>query len=163
MSFLNVNKGPAIPDWEYFTYRLSTEGNCGSNCPSGLIRLVGIADQNDGPHHPPQDQLTPEGVVANITMIVSNDQTIGGQYLPISFYWLDCGDNSFADPTGELQYVEARIYNYSGHIIWEESDDIHYPEESRPIGFGTPDSCMIGDKVSPVRCIYFYIPSNYIY
>ncbi len=156
MSFLNVNKGPAIPDWEYFTYRLSTEGNCGSNCPSGLIRLVGIADQNDGPHHPPQDQLTPEGVVANITMIVSNDQTIGGQYLPISFYWLDCGDNSFADPTGELQYVEARIYNYSGHIIWEESDDIHYPEESRPIGFGTPDSCMIGDKVSPVRCIYFY-------
>jgi len=156
MSFLYVDQGEAIPDWEYFTYRLATDGNCGSGCPSGLLRVFAIADENDGPNHPPEDQLLPDGVIANIMMIVTNDQTIGGQYLPISFFWLDCGDNSFSDPTGEQQLVEARIYNYSDNLIWEESDDINFPESSRPVGFGTPDSCMTGDKVQPIRCVYFH-------
>jgi hypothetical protein len=155
MSFLTVKQGDAIPDWEYFTYRLPGDG-CGSGCPSGLLRVFGIADQNDGPNHPPEEQLSPNGTIATITMIVINDQTIGGQFLPMGFYWLDCGDNSFSDPSGNLQYVEARIYNASDNLIWEESDDVHYPESIRPVGFGTPDSCMTGDKIQPVRCVYFH-------
>jgi hypothetical protein len=156
LAFIEVTQGDAINGWEYFTYRVATGVSCGPNCPTGLLRLVGIADKNDGPNHPPQEQLEPDGVLARIIMQVTNDQNIGGQFVPMSFHWLDCGDNSFADPTGEQQYVDARIYNYSGNLIWEESDDIHFPEDSRPDGLGAPDSCIIGDKVAPIRCVYFH-------
>lgn len=152
MSFLYVTKGTAISGWEYFTYRVGNAGGC-TACPPGLVRIVGIADQNDGPNHPPQEQLSPQGLLAIITMRIANDQNLGGYFLPISFYWQDCGDNAFTDPTGTYLYLDARIYNSSGSILWDEGDDTQFPETSRPYGLGAADSCMEGDKITPTRCL----------
>jgi hypothetical protein len=151
-----ARRGDAIEGWEYFTYRYLDDESCGSGCPSGLIRFVGIADENNGAHHPPQDQLSPDGVLAVLTLRIINDLNIGGQYLPINFYWQDCGDNTFSDPSGELLYVDARIYNSFGGVYWDESDNNLFPELARPTGLGAPDSCLVGGVHAPVRCIYLH-------
>ena len=156
LSFWDAAKGNAISGWEYFTYRLLSGSNCGVTCPSGLLRLVAIADQNNGPFHPPQEQLSPQGILSIFTVRIINDLNVGGQYLPLTFFWIDCGDNTFSDPTGNNLYLDARIYNSVGSVIWDESDDDLFPDASRPAGMGAPDSCLIGDKVTPVRCVYFH-------
>jgi hypothetical protein len=155
LTFYNASKGSAISGWEYFTYRLGDDGACGG-CPSGIVRLVGIADMNNGPYHPPTEQLLPQGTLAVLVMHVDNDQNLGGMFLPISFYWVDCGDNAFSDPTGNITYTDLRIYNSSDEIIWDEDDNINYPESERYSGMGAPDSCISGDKTAPLRCIYFH-------
>ncbi|UCD95294.1 MAG: T9SS type A sorting domain-containing protein [Candidatus Zixiibacteriota bacterium] len=154
MSFQYALKSDTIAGWEYFTHRLLQEDCPG--CPSMLVRIVGIADINNGPFHPPEDQLDPQGVLATMQMLVANNQNLGGLFLPIYFFWIDCGDNSFASPSGTEQYIESRIYNASGDLIWDEADDILFPEDNRPIGFGAGDSCLVGDEISPIRCVYFH-------
>ncbi|UCD18511.1 MAG: T9SS type A sorting domain-containing protein [Candidatus Zixiibacteriota bacterium] len=155
MSFVGVSKGDAISGWEYFTYRLGNDGSCIA-CPDGLIRLVGIADINNGNQHPPPEQLNPDGVLAQMTMQLSTDQTLGGLFLPISFYWIDCGDNSFSDPGGNDLYVDLRIYNSFGYLKWDEYDEVHFPESERLMGVGAPDSCVLGGQFTPIRCVEFY-------
>jgi len=154
MLFYGASQGNAIDGWEYFTYRLSNDACVG--CPDGLIRLVGIADINDGNNHPPEDQLMPQGTLAMLDMQIANDQTLGGLYLPIGFYWMDCGDNTFSDPAGNNLYVDLRIYNSFGYLEWDEYDETHFPESNRIHGVGAPDSCLLGDKVTPIRCVEFY-------
>ncbi len=153
LSFLRANIGTAIEGWEYFTYRFGDQGNCEAPCPSGLIRMVAIADVNNGPFHPPAEQLNPDGTIASITFRVSNDLNLGGQNIPIQFFWMDCGDNGFSDPTGQYLYVDNIIYSPEGNIIWDESNDAAYPESARFPHVGVPDECLIGDKFEPVRCI----------
>jgi hypothetical protein len=153
LNFLRADLGYDIDGWEYFTYRFGDLGNCEAPCPSGLIRLVAIADVNNGPFHPPQDQLRPDGNIASITFRVSSDLNLGGQNIPIEFFWVDCGDNAFSDPSGQYLYVDNIIYSPEGNIIWDESNDEDYPDEERPPHVGAPDSCIVGDKFEPVRCV----------
>jgi hypothetical protein len=155
MTFYGAAKGNAIIGWEYFTYRIGSEGTC-SGCPSGLVRLVGIADANNGPAHPPEEQLLPQGTLAVLYMQVENDQNLGGMYLPISFYWRDCGDNAFSDPTGNVTYIDLKIFNGFGEVVWDETDEIQFPESGRFDGIGASDICLEGAKTAPLRCIYFH-------
>jgi len=141
--------------WEYFDFRLNSAG-CGQGCPSGLVRFVGIADVNNGPSHPPDDMLIPNGVLINTQFQVANDINLSDQFLPINFVWYDCGDNSFSDTTGNELYVDVRIYNDEGNLRWDENDDVNYPESSRPYGLGATDECFGVGKVDPIRCIEFY-------
>ncbi|MFH2035502.1 MAG: FlgD immunoglobulin-like domain containing protein, partial [Candidatus Zixiibacteriota bacterium] len=157
MTFIEIIKGSAISNWEYFTYRIGNSEDCsGSSCPSGILRIVGIADANNGPYHPPVEQLMPQGTLAKITMQVVNDQNLGGLFLPIKFFWSDCGDNTFSDPSGTELYIDAKIYDADDILIWDEFDDTHYPDASRAAGMGAIDECLIGDKISPQRCVYFH-------
>ncbi len=146
-----------LNEWEYLTYR-EDDVDCGASCPSQFVRLVGIADMNNGSDHPPVSSFTPNGIMVTIDFLVANDQNLGDQFLPIKFHWFDCGDNSFSDPTGNEQLVDLRIYNYDGELIWDELDNIRFPESSRPVGLGTPDACIQIDptKPSPTRCVEFY-------
>jgi len=155
LNFYRVDQGSAIDEWEYFEYRIVGPGSCYGSCPSGMIRIVGIADENDGSSHPPQEQLSPQGRLARLTMHVTNDQNLGGQFLPIRFFWNDCGDNTFTSPGG-FTYFDSRIYDAFEGIIWDEMDDVRFPESERIHGIGAPDSCLVGDKVDPERCIYFH-------
>ena len=41
-----------ICDWEYFTFRFGAQGNCDGGCPSGILRLVALAETNNGADHP---------------------------------------------------------------------------------------------------------------
>ncbi|MEW6049988.1 MAG: T9SS type A sorting domain-containing protein [Candidatus Zixiibacteriota bacterium] len=147
--------GSDITGWEYFTYNLGS-GNCGSACPSGVVRLVGLAEINNGAHHPPDSTKLPDGLLARMNFLISNDQTLGGQFVPVNFVWYDCGDNSFSDTTGTELYIDRRIYNVEHQLIWDETDDVNYPESARPFGVGASDNCIVpGAKGAPSRCVEY--------
>ena len=146
--------GTAINNWEYFVFRLGSP-SCGSSCPSGLVRFVGIADVNNGNQHPPTSQFSPNGTLINARFQIVNDQNLGGQFLPISFIWYGCGDNTFSDPTGNKLFMDKRIYNPEHNLIWDEDDNINYPDSLRSFGFGASDSCLSGASSAPIRCIEF--------
>ena len=146
--------GTAIDGWEYFTYRLGSEG-CGANCPSGLLRLVGLADLNNGPSHPPAETLEPNGTLVKMNFLVANDQNLGDLFLPIEFVWYDCGDNSFSNTLGSILYLDSRIYNSENALMWDEEDNVLFPETSRPFGLGAVDQCLVGASSAPVRCVEF--------
>ncbi len=156
-SFSNATKeGTEIESWEFFTYRLNS-ASCGSACPSGTIRFIGIADISNGAAHPPVEALSPNGRFIKITFQVSNNQNISGLFLPINFIWFDCSDNTFGNPSGNELFIDNKIYNGEGILIWDEEDSISFPESSRPQGMGTPDSCIGPEaEVAPRRCVEFF-------
>jgi hypothetical protein len=156
MTFVTASiLGTDIQGWEYFTWNLGGS-SCGGTCPPGILRLVGIAEINNGPNHPPDSTLNPNGTLVRLDFLIKNDQTLGDQFIPISFIWYDCADNSVSDPTGQLLLVDKRIYNSSNALIWDEFNDIAYPENIRPFGLGAPDNCFNQPgKASALRCIDF--------
>ena len=143
-----------IDGWEYFAYRLNSAG-CGAFCPSGLVRFIGIADISNGDLHPPDSTLMPNGQLINITFVVANNQNIAGQFIPINFVSYDCGDNAFSNPGGTILFVINRIYNAGQVLIWDEGDDVNFPDSLRPYGLGVDDSCLVGGLATATRCIDF--------
>ncbi|MBD3219026.1 MAG: T9SS type A sorting domain-containing protein, partial [candidate division Zixibacteria bacterium] len=155
-TFVEALQGEAIADWEYFTFRTGPFGNCGDNCPSGMILIVGIADVNNGPAHPDQSALDPNGVLSYLKFYVTDNRDFGGQAYPLQFFWMDCGNNMFANDMGDTVYIDKRIYDPYGGIRWDEFDDVNFPESERIFGTGATDDCVIGDKTVPIRCIQFF-------
>lgn len=153
-TFMSASLGSAINGWEYFTYRLSPFGNCGSGCPSGFVRLVGLADANNGAHHPPASQFRPDGVIVNLTFRVTQNATFEGMVFPLSFYWFDCGDNGISSVSGDTLLVDRSVYGTEA-ILWDEFDEVRFPESRRLDGVGVPDACLIGGKLIPLRCVEF--------
>jgi hypothetical protein len=153
-TFVSASLGSAINAWEYFTYRLGPFSNCISGCPSGLVRFVALADANNGAHHPPASQLEPDGAIVNMTFRVTQNATFEGMVIPLSFYWYDCGDNGVSTSTGDTLLVDMSVYDPE-HILWDEFDEVRYPESMRLQGVGVPDECLIGAKYVPLRCVEF--------
>jgi hypothetical protein len=148
--------------WEYFTYRFNWNGNCGNACPSGLLRLVGMAETNNGPNHPDIGcigQFPPGvdcydcgGIIVTLTFFLSNDRTLECMFAPIRFYWMDCGDNTISTVSGDTLALNRYIYDYVG-CSYHEIQDYTY---GFPGWFGAPDDpCLDGDKVEPVRFVDF--------
>jgi hypothetical protein len=52
--------------------------------------------------------------------------------------------------------MDSKIFDADDNLIWDEADNAHFPEISRPPGLGAPDECVEGDKITPNRCVYFY-------
>ncbi len=113
-----------ICGWEYFNYRYGPFGNCGNQCPSGMLRVVAIAETNNGANHPSCLQLSPKPIVLfSLDFLVSNDRTLECMYVPIRFFWMDCGDNSIAyhpvdDTLASVQGVSRYVIDFDliGHI-----------------------------------------------
>ncbi len=161
----------AIPgdyEWEYFTYRFGAYGGCDSGCPSGLIRIVGIADQNDGPRHPKLNGPVPDDMVLfTLDFQVTGSSGLECGFLPVSFFWIDCGDNSLAvnmsamDPYEVKQAISVQVYG-----IDSDSDGflIEMPEDSAeqvfPNYYGAIDVCKNkypqNPNRNPVRYIVYY-------
>lgn len=162
LSAIKVEPGQLLNDldWEYLTYRYGADGNCGDACPSGLLRIVAMAEINDGPNHPtgygaPDDNRYE---LAVMEFHVTGDRTFQGQYLPIYFFWGDCGDNAFSSVHGDTMFIDLTIRNFEGVITWNEADEIAYPETDRPPFVGIPDACLEPDgyfKSLPIRLIDF--------
>ncbi|MFZ5980901.1 MAG: Ig-like domain-containing protein [Candidatus Zixiibacteriota bacterium] len=134
--------------WEYFTYRYGPDGNCGSGCPSGLLRIVALAETNNGAYHPGCFLDGMVGTLASIKFLVSNDRNLECQYIPISFYWLECTDNTFSSRGGDTLWVSRFVYDF-------EYNDISNYTYGLPGFYGAPNDCLIGDKIVPIRCIDF--------
>jgi hypothetical protein len=94
VTVLGVDRGAAVSAWEYFTYRLenSTDG-------SGVIRLVGIADLNDGVL-PPLEAFMPVGVLANVRMSVTSDPAYVGRSFSLDPCLNGCTDNTVVTRDG---------------------------------------------------------------
>jgi len=140
-------------DWEYFTYRFGPFGNCGDACPSGLLRIVALADQNDGPNHPtcfgPPD--TDPHELAIMQFLVTNNRNFDCQYAPIRFFWMDCGDNTISSVIGDSLFVSDHVYNVEGTEITDST-------YGYPTYFGVQSECLINpypDKPTPLRFIDF--------
>jgi hypothetical protein len=145
--------------WEYFTYRYGPSGNCSYNCPSGLLRVIGMAETNNGPYHPnptcavdnPGWVSTVPVTLATIRFLVSNDRNLECQFVPIRFFWVDCGDNTLSNHSGYELYLSALVYGYPDSLI---SSKAEYPTY-----FGAQDTCVIDDpyaRLRTIRAVDFY-------
>ncbi|MCP4569833.1 MAG: T9SS type A sorting domain-containing protein [FCB group bacterium] len=152
LSFIEATPGQLLEDcgWEYFTYRYGADGNCGDACPSGLLRIIAIAETEDGPNHPtcygPPD-VDPHELV-KMNFLVTNDRTFECQYVPIQFFWGDCSDNSISSVDGEILYVSDHVYDFEGTDITDSTFGF-------PTYLGVQAGCLDGDKNIPLPFINF--------
>ena len=146
---------PAGCGWEYFTYRYGPFGNCGGECPGGQVRIVGIADMNNGPYHP--DCYLPDSlpaVVFTLDFLVTNDRTFECLYVPIRFFWMDCADNAMSSKSGDSLFVSRFVYDFVGF----DTVDITDTSYGFPTYFGVQAECLEGggpDKPVPLQLIDF--------
>ncbi len=155
ISFVSAELGDML-DWEYFTYRYNYNGNCGNGCPSGLLRIVAIADINDGPNHPNDFTLPTGDAFASLTFLITNDRTLECMYVPVSFYWMDCGDNTISSKFGDTLFVSRFVKNYYGDDGIDTYVDVTDNGYGFPGYYGAPTvPCLDGDKEVPVRFIDF--------
>jgi len=123
LTFISAAQGAGIADWEYFTFRYSWNGNCGNGCPTGLLRVVAFADENDGPNHPAPGfgDIANGATLFTLDFLVTSNYNYQGQFVPIYFYWYDCGDNTMAihykaaaDPLEVKTAIAKEVYWYNG-------------------------------------------------
>jgi len=139
-------------EWDYFTYRYGFDESCTNPHQTGMIRILGIANldaSNANCYGSPPYNLF------SLDFLVSDDQQYDCMYLPIRFYWCDCGDNiigyhrssDFHDPYSITVGISNRVYDFEGFEITDLHPDL-------PNYFGTPDNCL--DSIpAPVRYIDF--------
>jgi hypothetical protein len=150
LTFVSAEPGQLLVDcgWEYFTYRYGPEGNCGDACPSGMLRIIAMAETNNGPNHPDCFNSAAGTELAVLKFFVSNDRTFECMYAPIYFYWLDCGDNVIASKLGDSLFLEDGVFDFEGNEITARGG---FPSTT-----GVPnDPCLRGDKEYPLRAIDF--------
>jgi hypothetical protein len=100
----------ATSGWEYFTYRTSIFGNCSGGCPTGYVRLVGIADLDNGTTPPGGATFLPVGSIAELTFLVTSDRNFINECIPVGFCWYDCGDNTVASKSGDTTWIEHTMF-----------------------------------------------------
>lgn len=116
-------------DWEYFEYRFGPFGNCGNGCPSGMVRIVGMAETNNGADHPACNNFSADSVAFTMKFLVSNDRTLNCSYVPIRFFWYDCGDNTVSNEDGSKLSISKAVYDYSGILPSLYTEIIESPIE----------------------------------
>ncbi|PWB74187.1 hypothetical protein C3F09_04335 [candidate division GN15 bacterium] len=148
--------------WEYFTYRYGADGNCGLACPSGTLRVVGLAETNNGPVHPSCTPKYLPGLPATlftVKFLVSNDRTIECTSLPIRFLWRDCANNSLLSWDGRQSHVANRVYEFEPFTMCDTGVLIDPNLAAFPGTSGLPvDTCLLGDPERPIslRDVDFY-------
>jgi len=154
LTLMSAEAGQMLTDcrWEYFTYRFGANGNCGAGaCPTGIVRLVAIAETNNGANHPSCFLKDEIGPLATVDVIVTADATLECQYAPMQFFWLDCGDNAFSSRSGDTLLVSRDVFSFEMNPLTDNSWGF-------PGYLGAPDACLVGGgpgKPAPVRCIDF--------
>lgn len=155
---------PGMYEWEYFTYRYNWNGNCGNGCPTGLLRVVGMADQNDGAHHPASTEIADGTILFYLDFLVTNDRNFGCMFVPVYWYWMDCGDNAIAfryrSDAPELMIYTALAMDVFWYCCDETQDPPHYcsiydcdPEYGFPSMFGPMCYCFdCMDPQNPLKC-----------
>jgi hypothetical protein len=130
LSFVSASLSSDLQDcgWEYFTYRFSTNGNCGGGCPSGYLELIGIAEQNNGPHHPDLGCLgdVENKDIATLRFFVTNDRNFECMYVPIYFWWTACTDNTLSNIVGDSLFMGRNIFNFDAASFLDETLAINY-------------------------------------
>ena len=163
LTFQFADAGDFLDDcgWEYFTYRYGPAGNCGASaCPSGFLRISAIAEINNGPAHPDCFTNSEEAIsnqLAELHFMVTNDRTFECMYVPVRFFWYDCGDNTISDVDGNQLFISNRIFNFED-TLGVYSGLIADPTALFPTAFGANSTCDVAiedGKPDPLRLIDF--------
>ena len=127
--------------WEYFNYRGDT---------LGLVRIVAVAEINNGDNHPLCLADT-NGELATMSFMTPT-QPAGYEctYLPVEFWWADCGDNAVSGPLGDTLFVSNRVYDPGPYQI-----NANFPLPSK---YGVPTECIYGTggAIQPVRAVDYH-------
>jgi hypothetical protein len=148
MTITDVTAGAMLSDcdWELFTHQNKDSLDCQPDC-SGRVRIVAMAETANGPYHPscfgPSDTGAVELAVIHLQIA---DTAENGTFEPIRFFWRECTDDALATTSGSFLILDGRIFDPAGGLLWDEADDVNYPEGSRPLFVGTPDSCLETEK-----------------
>jgi len=122
-----------------------------------------MAETNNGPAHPNADCLWDvggEGVgwypvesssptsdpvfMFKLKFLVSDDRTLNCQFVPIRFYWEECGDNSLSSYDGSNLYVSDKIYDFSEYCDpfigagIQRTEDVEFPTYQ-----GAQEECLV--------------------
>ncbi len=152
LTFQAATPGAFIDEcgWEYFTFRYGANGNCGAGaCPSGILRVVAIAETNNGANHPDCFSSTTVTELVKLSFLVTNDRTFECMYVPIRFIWYDCGDNGISSKSGDTLFMSRHVYDYDNATAVEDLG------ASFPSLYGAPGLCDVSDKVEPLRLVDF--------
>ena len=103
LRFSSVRVDTALAQWEYFTYRTGSVTGC-VPCGSGGIRLIGIADMNNGSAHPPDGAYLPLGPLHAITFSVASDRPLAKPCGFVQFCSYTCYDNTIGSRLGDTLY-----------------------------------------------------------
>jgi len=157
--------------WEYFTYRYGVNGNCGAGaCPTGIVRIVAMAEINNGSANHPSCWSGTLGELARLNFFVTNDRTFECQYVPIKFIWYDCGDNAISSKDGDTLFVSQHVYDYGGgpqnpgmqglYGTYLNITDMNWPD-GFPTYTGAQAECLVdpdgdGPKLPPLQLVNFF-------
>lgn len=155
---LGAALGPAGCGWEYFTYRYGAQGNCGGPCPSGLLRVVAIADVNNGANHPSCFNVPNGSELVSLKFYVTNDRTFECMYVPIRFAWIDCGDNGISNIGGDTLWISSQVFDFENTA---PGIDPNYEITDMSCYFaiaygGACAACDVSEKYAPIRFILFW-------
>jgi|GEM_PF-3849237 len=143
LKFIDVQPGELFSDtgqyqWEYFAWRLDS-----SNAAETRIRAVGIAETNDGPHHPLRTFVNDETVLLRLVFMAAPQGAASEAVTPVRFQWRDCGDNTVAASAGrDTLALSLSVQDWNG----TQYVDITDTNASLPTTFGAPHICF--DSVS---------------
>jgi len=134
-----LGSAAAACEWEYFTHQLN-----------GLtVRLVAIAEINDGSHHP-SCFVTGDGELADLRFLVPSNPALLGTFLPITFCWYDCGDNTISSRLGDSLHISDAVFQFDGVNEVNIALNDLFPTEH-----GAPDSCLEGASGTMSRMVDF--------
>jgi hypothetical protein len=157
LTLVNVTPGEMFDSsgayqWEYFSFRSDTSFVYdGDTCLAALIRAVGVADINNGAHHPLEFNIPDGSTLLTLDFLVTDNSSYLCFYSPVRFFWMDCGDNAIAmeDTLSALLAISDQVYDIFGI-------DIADPNADFPTYFGAPDLCVGGSNNGVVRFIDYY-------
>jgi hypothetical protein len=152
LSFQTATEGGVYDEcgWEYFTYRYGADGNCSGGCPSGLLRVIGMAETNNGPWHPACLTPTVPITLANLRFLVTNDRTLECQYVPIRFFWVECGDNAISNEDGSKLFLAEKVFEFTEYGLpflgGEITGEFAFPTYGGSQATLTAEDCFFNDE-----------------
>ncbi len=156
LKFQSVTPGKDLTDnnWEYFTYGYDLENNCTDNCPSGLIRVTAFTSTNIDTNHPTKKKVSE---LAIMKFLVTNNKEYDCIKVPLKFYWLDCGDNSFYSWNQDTLFIANKIYNTFSKKQFSDKNTVQNFASTYPTYYGAQDrDCFSEDIHIPKRTVTFY-------
>lgn len=144
-------------EFEMFTYRYGPDGNCGSACPSGMLRVTALREENNGILN--TQHVEGPGELAKLQFRVSDNRLYECQYVPIRFYWLGCGDNTISDETGNWLWTGRQGWVYNFEMTFVEPAEYESGGEIFENPYGGPnDTCYEFTTVPPDLPVEKYFP-----
>lgn len=135
--------------WEYFQWRIDS-----SSATESRIRVVGIADLNNGPDHPLRTNVPDETEMFALQFNAAPQGEDTVAVSPIRFQWRDCGDNTVAlNAVRDTLALSRSVYHWSDTTYHDLTDT----NAAFPTMFGAPHLCF--DSVSGpagTRFVDFY-------